>query len=67
MFFKNYYNLSQKKEPYFSLINNSKILEKINQFFDNIRESEYCIEYTADELKALWDKYGRMLFRLTEL
>lgn len=67
MFFKNYYNLEQQKEPYFTIVNNSKILKHIHGLFDKIRLSKYCTEYHVEELKVFWEKYGNMFFRLTNL
>lgn len=67
MFFKNYYNLNKKTEPYFIIVNNYKMLSQINLLLENIKKSNYCKEYSPQELKILWDKYSKMFFRLTEI
>lgn len=65
MFFKNYYNLEKKKEPYFTIVNNKKLISNINNLFETMKESEYCVEYTIDKLKA--ERHENMFLRLTEL
>lgn len=67
MFFKNYYNLERKKEPYFTVVNNKKLLNQIYTLLDQIKDSEHCKEYGVEELKTLWEKYKNMFSRLTEL
>ncbi len=67
MFLKNYRNLNEKTEPYFTIIKNQKVLNCINILFTKIKNSEYCKEYSVDELKHLWKKYSNMFFRLTEI
>lgn len=65
MFFKNYYNLENKKEPYFTIVNNKELIGHINNLFENIRKSEYCSEYTIEKLRA--ERHENMFLRLTEL
>lgn len=67
MFFKNYHNLNEKTEPYFTIVNDQKILSQINLLFENIKKTDYCKEYTVEELKKIWNKYSNMFFRLTEI
>lgn len=67
MFFKNYHNLNEKTEPYFTIVNDQRVLNHINSLFDNISKSEYCKEYSVEELKNSWNKYSNMFFRLTEI
>ncbi|MDO4690181.1 MAG: hypothetical protein Q4A58_02675 [Fusobacterium sp.] len=65
MFFKNYYSLEKKKEPYFTIVNNKKIINQVNFLFETMKNSEYCTEYTIDKLKT--ERHESMFLRLTEL
>lgn len=67
MFFKNYKNINEKTEPYFTIVKDQKVLNQINLLFENMKKCDYCKEYTADELKNLWNKYNNMIFRLTKI
>ena len=67
VFFKNYYSLKEKIEPYFINVNNKKMISQINLLFEKLKKSDYCREYSVEELKILWEKYSNMFFRLGEI
>lgn len=67
IFLKNYYNLQKGIDPYFTNINNKKLLLQINQMFEKLKKSDYCKLYSIEELKNLWEKYSNMFFRLSEI
>lgn len=67
IFFKNYHSLEEKIEPYFTNVNNKKMISQINLLFEKLKKSDYCREYSVEELKILWEKYSNMFFRLGEI
>lgn len=67
LFMKNYVRLNEKKEPFFSIVNNESLIKNIDLCFENLKKSFICKEYSCDEIEYIWHKYENLLFRLMEI
>ncbi|MDR3259165.1 MAG: hypothetical protein LBT51_06050 [Fusobacteriaceae bacterium] len=67
VFLKNLFKLHQKHDDFFSVINNSHLVENVNLFFEELKKSPLCKKYSIEEIEQSWEKYKNMLFRIMDI